>query len=358
MTAAATGIAELSADLASAEKCDAAGRHGEAIDHLVAGVRNGNVEAFTRLGKRLLVGDRAPLLPNDGAKLIEDASARGGAEAAALLAVLFAVGASHRHDLRAALASLVDAATRGWRPAQAQLRVLAGVPAVTDASGSGAQPDGWQQLAEHVDLTMWQTAPSATDLAVSPLVRSYASFVSGAVCRWLIDKARRSLSRALVYEALIKKVTVHHTRTNSAAMFGLLDTDLVCVLTQTRMAACLGTPFRHFEPMTVLHYGEGEQITEHFDFVDPNVPDYQQEVAQRGQRMVTFLVYLNDDYAAGETEFPRLGVSHRGQSGEGLYFVNALHDGSADVRTLHAGRPPARGEKWIVSQFVRDRAVF
>ena len=77
------------------------------------------------------------------------------------------------------------------------------------------------------------------------MIRSYPSFVSDAVCRWLIDKARGSLSRALVYEALIKKVTVHHTRTNSAAMFGLLETDLVCVLTQARMAACLGTPFRH-----------------------------------------------------------------------------------------------------------------
>ena len=29
--------------------------------------------------------------------------------------------------------------------------------------------------------------------------------------------------------------------------------------------------------MTVLHYAEGEQITEHFDFVDPNVPDYEQK---------------------------------------------------------------------------------
>jgi hypothetical protein len=28
------------------------------------------------------------------------------------------------------------------------------------------------------------------------------------------------------------------------------------------------------------------------------------------------------------------------------------------VRTLHAGRPPRAGEKWIVSQFVRNRPVF
>ena len=33
-------------------------------------------------------------------------------------------------------------------------------------------------------------------------------------------------------------------------------------------------------------------------------------------------------------------------------------DGSADLRTLHAGRPPRGGEKWIVSQFVRNRRAF
>jgi hypothetical protein len=110
--------------------------------------------------------------------------------------------------------------------------------------------------------------------------------------------------------------------------------------------------------MTVLHYAEGEQITNHFDFIDPKVPDYEQQIAEQGQRDVTFLIYLNDDYTGGETEFPRLGISHKGQRAQGLFFVNSLPDGSPDLRTLHAGRPPLQGEKWIVSQFVRDRPTF
>jgi len=166
------------------------------------------------------------------------------------------------------------------------------------------------------------------------------------------------LSRALVYEALRKEVTVHPTRTNTAATFGMLETDFVCILTQVRMAAALGVPFRQFEAISVLHYAEGEEITEHFDFVDPKVPDYEQEIAQRGQRIATFLIYLNDDYGGGETEFPRVGVRHKGHKTQGIVFINSLPDGSADVRTLHAGRPPKGGEKWIVSQFVRDRRAF
>src|SRR5690606_41101826 len=95
-----------------AEQCDRAGRHDEAIRHLVAGAGHNDVEALTRLGKRLLVGDRAPRLPSQGAALLVDASRRGGAEAAAVLAVRYALGASARHDRGSALESIDRKSTR------------------------------------------------------------------------------------------------------------------------------------------------------------------------------------------------------------------------------------------------------
>jgi prolyl 4-hydroxylase len=111
------------------------------------------------------------------------------------------------------------------------------------------------------------------------------------------------------------------------------------------------------EAATVLHYAVGETIGDHYDFVDPEQPGYAEEILRRGTRVLTFLVYLNDEYAGGETVFPKLNLSHSGQRGEGMFFVNTLADGQADVRTLHNGRPPTRGEKWIFSQFVRNRPV-
>lgn len=343
-----------SSDVERAEQCDRAGRHDEAIRHLVAGASRNDVEALTRLGKRLLVGDRAPRLPSRGADLLADASRRGGAEAAAVLAVLYALGASARHDLGSALESMLLAAERGWAPAQAQLRVLAGDVDYT----AHAAPRAWRSLAERIELAAWSVPPPAIDLHAEPLVRAYPRFVTPEVCRWVIERSRGRLARALVYEALLKVTTTHESRTNTSACFNLLDTDLVLTLMQRRMSACLGVPLRHFEPMSVLHYAPGEQISEHFDFVDPNVPDYAAQIAAQGQRIVTFLVYLNDGYAGGETVFPRLGVSRKGAAAEALHFVNAHADGRADVRTLHAGRPPRDGEKWIVSQFVRDRPTF
>jgi hypothetical protein len=111
------------------------------------------------------------------------------------------------------------------------------------------------------------------------------------------------------------------------------------------------------EATAVLHYAVGEESSNHFDFVSPEIPNYAQEIEKNGQRVLTFLVYLNDDYDGGETDFPKLGLAHKGRRGEGLFFVNALDNNEPDLRTVHAGRPPTKGEKWIVSQFIRNRRL-
>jgi prolyl 4-hydroxylase len=351
----------LSAQVKQAEEFDRVGKHQEALTALTAAVRNNDVEAFTRLGKRLLVGDRAPLSPKDGVGLLMDAADKGSAEAPALLSVLLALGLylnNDKPDWNAALECLVVSAQRGWKAAQGQLRTLAGDREFAGHHIDSYNAASWRGLASTLDLAAWHVPPREQVLNESPLICSYPQFIPPAVCDWLIAKAWPRLRPAEVYDALTHQTKQHETRTNSSAVFSLTDTDLVSVLVQARMAACVTTPVRNFEAATVLHYAPGQQITEHFDFIDPNVPDHAQQIAQAGQRFITFLVYLNDYYEDGETEFPNVGVSHKGVRGEGLFFVNALPDGSADLRTLHAGRPPRVGEKWIVSQFIRSRRFF
>jgi hypothetical protein len=326
------------AEIEMAERHDAAGRHDEAIDCLARATQLGDVEAKTRLAKRLIVGDRAPLLCSQGAGFMREAAMQGGAEAAALLAVLAAAGLGGRHDWRAALELARLAAARGWRPAADQLEVLASV----DAGNLDREP--------------WGAVPPGIALHDGPAIRLFPAFLNDVVCSWLIERSRHRLVRARVYDAAgSKSDVVSELRTNSSAGFNLMETDLVHLMVQTRIARASGLPLVNMEGATVLHYAVGEQIANHYDFVDPSMPGYEDEVRTRGERVMTFLVYLNDDYEAGETDFPRLGVRHKGRRGEGLYFVNALPSGAPDLRSWHAGRPPATGEKWLLSQFIRSR---
>ncbi len=353
-----TTEAHVSNELKIAADHDANGNHDEAINALSRATKRGDIEAMTLLGKRLLVGDKGPCLPEAGARFILDAAKRGGAEAAAQLAVLVGAGAYVKQSWNDALNILLTAAERGWKPARDQIRVLAmDQSLIAEADAKSPPQDIWRRLVMSTDFTFWNRPPVPDTLSESPVIRRFEGLVPPRVCAWLIERAHPRLEPARVYDALDGEEKVHETRTNSAATFDLASTDLVALLVQTRMVAACGMPLNQMEASTILHYGVGEQITEHFDFIDPRTPNYAEEVRTKGQRAITFLIYLNEDYDGGETAFPEVGISHKGRTGEGLYFVNAHADGQPDLRTVHAGRPPKNGEKLVWSQFIRDRAV-
>jgi prolyl 4-hydroxylase len=338
-------------DLELAEAHDAAGRHDEAINALALGTRSGNLPCMRQLGKRLLAGDRAPLLAAEGARFVLDAAQRGDAEAAARIAALTGLGLYIKPSWPDALRWLVIAAERGWPLAQGQLLALA------EADASAAAANDWSRLASRLEPTPWQTSPPSRELSSDAQIQALDSFISPAVCDWIIGRARGRLTRALVYNAVNQEDYVSSTRTNSVANISLADIELLDVLLQVKMSHACRIPMSHMEAPAVLHYAVGEEASNHYDFVNPDTPDYAAEIARNGQRILTFLIYLNEDYEGGETNFPTLGVSHKGRRGGALFFANAHADLMPDMRMLHAGRTPARGEKWIVSQFIRSREV-
>ena len=344
----------MTAALTLAAEHDLAGRHDDAINALARATQAGDLDAMTELGKRLIIGDKGPLLPKDGAGLLLDAFKGGNAEAALKLATLAALGAHVVQSWPAAIAYLVFAAQRGSESARGQLRALAGTAADADA---GAGDQHWLTLGQRIDIEYWMTAPPGQTLCADPLVRVHRDFVPDAACEWLIERARPNLKRALIYDPVGGKDIADHMRTNSAAGFDLMQADVVQAAVQCRMSAAVGVSVHQMEGPTVLHYAKGEEITNHYDFVNPRIPNYAAEIAQRGQRIVTFLVYLNDDYEGGETAFPSLGLRYHGAKGQGLFFTNALRNGEPDLRMVHAGLPPKDNEKWLMSQFIRNRVV-
>lgn len=332
--------------LAIAAAHDAAGRHDEAIDALARAAQGGHADATVALANRLLTGDRAPPLPAEAIGLLSDAAAAGSAEAAVRLAVVAALGAHVAQNWGNALAMLVLAAERGSEAARGQLRALA---------SRAAPADDWRGLADSIDLRYWVTAPAGTTLHERPLVRTFAELATEPVCAWLRQRAEGRMRRALIYDPKQGGDVPDQMRSNSITAFDLASIDVVQAALQHRMAAACGVPVRNMEGPTILHYAAGEEITNHFDFVNPRTEGYDALIEQQGERIITFLLYLNDGYDGGETDFPRIGVRHKGQRRGGLFFTNALPSGKPDVRMVHAGLPPLRGEKWIVSQFFRSR---
>jgi hypothetical protein len=338
---------EASDGLLAAREHDLAGRQSEALEALKQAAGAGDLLATSELGHRLLVGDRAPKMIKHALALLAGAARGGEGRALARMAALTAAGAYVPQDWPSALRLLAAAAAAGHADAQGQLRCL--------------QPDGaaitdWDIMASRVALEDYWLA-AAPVAALEPRVGQVPLLCTAPVCEWLIGRAQGRLERALVYDAFERREIEHDMRTNTTANFNYATLDVVQFLVQARMAKTCKQRMQQLEAPMVLHYSPGQQIKPHFDFIDTAAPDYEQQIREQGQRMITFLLYLNDGYEGGETTFPELGIVNRGRRGEGLYFINSRADRSADRQMLHTGSPPTRGEKWLVTQFIRDIAL-
>jgi prolyl 4-hydroxylase len=311
--AASDGEMSLSDYVVEAANHDASHQHDQAVNSLARGAKAGDVESMTRLGKRLLVGDSAPHLPRDGARFLVSAAQAGGAEAAAILAVLSAAGVHVKQSWNEGLSAIVLAAERGWQPAREQLCILAVDRQLAAAAAELTHTSDhvWKRLGQSVAAGPWHVAPGRRELSSDPAIVSFPGLIAPSMCDWLIEQVRPRLEPI---------------GANLAASFSLVDVTFVHLLLQARMAVSCGIPIQNMEASTILHYRAGQELSKHDASAD-----------------LTFLACLNDDYEGGETEFPELGVRHKGTQGEGLHFI----------RTKHVGLPPAQGDKWILSQSVR-----
>jgi hypothetical protein len=276
---------------------------------------------------------------------LQRAADQGSGEAHAQLAGLLAAGVSGPADWDRSVALLARAANLGWAPAHDELRVLA---RTSDALSA-------DELHAGVDIRSLIAPKPAVTVRASPRIRVVGALFTPQECDWLIARARDRLTRASVYANAETASLVVDERTNREANFKPGDLDVATTFLRARLANSIRAPSHLFEPATVLHYAVGQHFARHYDFFDPDVPGHVEDLARRGQRIATALVYLNDGFEGGETDFPLLGWKFRGRPGDLLVFDNVDHTGAIDRRTLHAGCPPTAGEKWLLSQWVRDR---
>lgn len=295
----------------------------------------GEARAQYELGGRMLVGRDAPYAPAEAMALLNAAMAQDDPDALQLMAVLAALGEGRRQSWSEAKRLVMRAAEKGDARARGQLAVLG----------------------DDLEIVSWLTTPPPRVRFEAPRIAVIESFLPKAACDWIMEKARPRLEAARVKNPEQGGANADSYRSNTGMGFSVLDSDLVLQLTHARIAAAIKLPVMQQEPTNILHYMPGQEYKPHFDFLDPGVAHFARELQRVGQRIVTFLIYLNDEYEGGETAFLRLGWRFKGKAGDALMFWNVTPDGKPDPLTLHAGAPTIAGEKWLFSKWVRDRPV-
>ncbi len=327
-----------------------AGRREEADRWLNAAAGGGEPEALFTLATRQMhtrAGAEAV------APLLADAAAKGSPSATRLVAVLRATGLAFAQEDASAIAAVLRLAEKGLAPMRREIGALLVLQHPDDPDGAalldGAAPRDWMDVARRLTLSPPNT-PAPERLSDSPVVVLFRHAVPRALCDYVIAHAAPRLGPALVYDPRGTGMMRDPLRSSETASLSPLDLDLAIVAVNRTIAAAAGLDDRQGEFLSVMRYRPGEQYRPHFDIVPPG-PD----LDRSGQRVKTALLYLNDGYEGGETEFLVRGLKVKGKPGDILVFSNVLADGRPDPSSRHAGLPVTAGEKWLASKWFRAR---
>jgi prolyl 4-hydroxylase len=187
--------------------------------------------------------------------------------------------------------------------------------------------------------------PKGERLYETPSIVRFEALFSVEECAWLAASAAPMLEPAVVVDPRSGRQRRDPVRVcDSAGFTWPLENPAIHALNR-RLAAASGTTVGQGEPLQLLRYRPGGEYRPHFDAI----PGF------ANQRIATILVWLNDGYEGGETDFPTPGLRLKGRPGDAILFRNTGPDGRPDPAAGHSGLPVAAGEKLIASRWIRQR---
>lgn len=284
----------------------------------------------------------------DGQALFDAAAAKlrgegGDRDLAGARELFRRAGGEGRVDAAIVYANLLAAGVGGPRDWGGALRLLAALAEVSPRSRLELERVEAMALTADGDPL---AVPAGETVCEAPAITFFRGLLSPEECAWLAAAASPMLEPAVVVEPKTGRQVRDPVRVCDSAGFPWpLENPAIHALNR-RLAAASATAPGQGEPLQVLRYRPGGEYKPHFDAI----PGF------ANQRVMTFLVWLNEAYEGGETFFPTPGLKLKGRAGDAILFRNTGPDGGRDPAAGHAGLPVTRGEKLIASRWIRERA--
>jgi len=337
------------------------------LQTLKAKAEGGDVEACFALARVM-----ENFNPAEALRWMETAEQGGKPEAAFMLGVYHTEGTLKKRELDKGFGYLKKAKAGGVKEAaryRALLKARGIGPAAGWADGIGdllyLAGDGDKASLEQVVLLLLMTGGAGARNIGKEINETGPKPALFGAKEFLQTPPLKPLSNPKVFSnkpyiahfpnVLEPEVAQEQYRTSTEIRFTPFYSDFVVEAVCHRIAQASGEDISQQEILGVLCYQPGQEYKPHSDFLKPDVLGNNPEVDRAGQRIKTFLIYLNEGFEGGETEFPKLGLALKGKKGDGILFSNVTDSGQESTLSFHAGRPVLGGEKLITTMWIRDK---
>jgi len=116
-------------------------------------------------------------------------------------------------------------------------------------------------------------------------------------------------------------------------------------------------PFENAEPLQVVKYEPGGFYNDHHDSCCDDNPKCDEFIQKSGQRVLTVLIYLNDNFTDGGTQFTELNEIIKPNKYSGIIFRPLADDSSqCHPLALHKGMPVTSGVKYVCNIWIREKS--
>ncbi len=191
-------------------------------------------------------------------------------------------------------------------------------------------------------------------LCGDPQVVYLPKLIPDALCDYIASIGQDKKGPAFVYNDEVgNKLDVNHRDAN-VYMLSISNHDIAVQVIMRKIVAQLGYEFERLESAQIVDYAPSQKFGYHHDYFTVKYLESGSAVVQGGQRIVSIIAYLNDDYIGGETSFPELGFKVKGSKGGVLMFKDTILDRVIDMRTRHAGLPVESGTKRVLVNWIRQ----
>jgi len=177
-------------------------------------------------------------------------------------------------------------------------------------------------------------------------------FLSEKECNQLIELSKnKELIQSSISNDKGERVIDNSIRQSVQCWLSNNDNSLVDIISK-RIQEYIPLPLEHQEDLQIVKYNTNDFYKKHYD-----TPYHESAMSIFnkfcGPRVATFLIYLNDNFKGGETEFIMINKTIKPKKGKAILFYNIDINLNLIPESIHVGKKINDGEKWIANKWIR-----